>query len=230
MLLSCYGRGILRNKTSAKANNMANEPPAGDEGITDKPPSPKRPPRFRDSDDEPSIGRAPPSSSGWLIAIVAGVAGLGLCICGGVAVVFLGVVPGFFVLRQERVAAEAQAVAVEEVVKVQAAPKVQVGFVKGAEDAKDAVAKDHLLLKEYPPLPAPAWHGEYIKLLKERCKCDYQVIGEPNLAKERQDEIRGWNETMQAELRRRHGATIMEDLHKDAEKRWRDRIQPKENQ
>jgi hypothetical protein len=134
--------------------------------------------------------------------------------------------------QQEAVALAAQEdarrAAEDQVAKAEAAKQLP-GFAKGVADAKDAVAKDKLLLKEYPPLPAPGWHGEYTKLLKERCKCDYQVIGAANLPKDQQDEIRGWNETMQAELRRRHGATIIEDLNKEAEKRWRARIKPKEN-
>ena len=143
---------------------------------------------------------------------------------------------GFFQVREVRRAEVNAAVAQEEVaIKVEVAKQVDAakailrGHAKGVADAKQAIAKDALLLKEYPPLPAPAWHGEYIKLLKERCKCDYQVIGEPNHAKEQQDEIKGWNESIQAELRqRRHGETIFADLHKEAESRWRDRIQPKE--
>jgi len=140
------------------------------------------------------------------------------------------------VALEEARAAEDQAVAAWEKAQREAldhAAKAKAakapGFAKGVVDAMDAIAKDKLLLKEYPPLPAPGWHGEYIKLLKERCKCDYRVIGVANLPKDQQDEIWGWNETMQAELRLRYGATIIEDLNKEAEKRWRARIKPKEN-
>jgi hypothetical protein len=139
------------------------------------------------------------------------------------------------VAREEARAAEDQAVAAWEKAQREAldhaarakAAKAP-GFVKGVADAMDAIAKDRLLLKEYPPLPAPGWHGEYTKLLKERCKCEYQVIGAAKLPKDQEDEIWGWNETMRAELRLRHGATIIEDLNKEAEKRWRARLKPKE--
>lgn len=207
---------------------MANEPPPGDEGITENPRRPKRSAPADSFDSDRSINRPQSSSSSiWLIAIVAGVAVLGLCLC--VPALFLGGFVSFFHAREQRVVAAVQEA---EAVNVQAnGAKQQLnGFAKGTEEAKDAIAKDQLLLKEYPPLPAPGWHGEFIRLLKERCKCDYQVIGEPNLAKDRQDEIRGWNDSMQAELRRRHGATIMEELHRDGEKRWRDRIKPKKDQ
>jgi hypothetical protein len=73
---------------------------------------------------------------------------------------------------------------------------------------------------------APAWHVDNIKLIRERCKCDYQAINAANLPKEQADEIK--DETITAELARRRGKTILVDLVAKAEKRWRGRIEPKE--
>jgi hypothetical protein len=177
------------------------------------------------------------SSPALLILIVAGVALLGLCVCGAPIVLFLGFMPVALV-REERRAAEVERDAVDQMARAEEAMKAEVmkaeeakaarGLAKGVAGANDAIAKDKLLLKEYPPLPAPGWHGEYVKLLKERCKCDYQVIA-GKLAKEQEDEIKGWNETIQAELRRRHGEMIIADLQKEAEQRWRARIKGKGN-
>lgn len=190
------------------------------------------------------------------IALVVGAAMLGLCVCAAPGVIFLGLLPVRMAHQQEAVAvmaqraAEDQAVAALEEARaaedqaVAAWEKAQrdaldhaakakaakaPGFAKGVADATEAIAKGKLLLKEYPPLPALGWRGEYIKLLKEKCKCDYQVIGDRDLPEDKQDEIGAWNVTMQSELRRRHGATIIEDLNKEAEKHWRARIKPKEN-
>jgi hypothetical protein len=99
---------------------------------------------------------------------------------------------------------------------------------KGVAEASAAIAKGVLLLKEYPPLPSPAQHGEFIKLLKEKCNCDYQVIDAPKFSEELRDEVAGWNDTMKMELRRRFGATIIEDLQEEAQKRWNARIQMKD--
>jgi predicted Zn finger-like uncharacterized protein len=214
------------------------EPPArsmnAEAGVTEKAPSGKAPAE-RDSADFPAPReRRDVAEKGSLvlpIVLVAGAAVLGLCVCAAPAVILLGLLPVRMAreAQVEAVAAQAEAQhAAEEVARDEAVLQLP-GFAKGVADATDAIAKDKLLLKEYPPLPAPGWHGEYSKLLKEKCKCDYQVIGAANLPKDQQDEIRGWNETMQAELRRRHGATIIEDLNMEAEKRWRARIKPKEN-
>jgi hypothetical protein len=225
--------------TPASSALASGEPPTrsvnAEAGVTEKAPSAKAsaepdsadfPARRERRDVEPKGSLVLP------IVLVAGAAMLGLCVCAAPAVIFLGLIPVQLAHRQEAEAVaaqvEARRQAVEQVARAEGANQLP-GFDKGVADAKDAIAKDKLLLKEHPPLPAPGWHGEHIKHLKERCKCDYQVIGAPNLPKDQQDEFRGWNETMQAELRRRHGATIIEDLNQEAEKRWRARIKPKEN-
>jgi hypothetical protein len=101
--------------------------------------------------------------------------------------------------------------------------------IKGVRDAQAAVSKGTLLLKEYPPLPASAQHGEYVKLLKEKCNCAYEVVSAPSPATvEMREEVEGWNDTMRAELRRQFGDSIIDDLKTEANKRWEARTKAKE--
>jgi hypothetical protein len=104
------------------------------------------------------------------------------------------------------------------------------GRNKGITEATASIANNVLLLKEYPPLPSPAWHGDYIKLLKEKCNCGYQVIDAPKFSEELRDEVAGWNDTMKMELRRRFGDTIVEDLLQESQKLWQDRVRNSKKQ
>lgn len=104
------------------------------------------------------------------------------------------------------------------------------GRNKGINEATASIAIGVLLLKEYPPLPAPAWHGDYIKLLNEKCGCGYQVIDAPKFSEELRDEVNGWNDTMKSELRRRFGDTIIVDLLEEAQKLWQDRVRKSKKQ
>jgi len=106
--------------------------------------------------------------------------------------------------------------------------QIQKARDKGRADAGEAIKKGTLLIKEYPPLPSPAQHGEYIKLLKEKCNCDYQVVDHPNYSRELHEQVNGWNDAMKIELRRLFGATIIEDLQAEAEQRWQARIKKQE--
>jgi hypothetical protein len=92
---------------------------------------------------------------------------------------------------------------------------------KGAQEANDSIKAGRLKLKEYPPLPSPAWHGDYIRLLKDRCGVDYEVPALPAGVSEGDfiEEIRGWNEVMQAEIRKRFGQRILEELQEEARPR-----------
>jgi hypothetical protein len=95
---------------------------------------------------------------------------------------------------------------------------------KGAQDAKDVIAAGVLKIKEYPPLPSPAWQGDYIRLLKDRCGVDYEVPALPAGVSEADfiEEIRGWNDVMRAEIRKRFGERVLEDLQEEARPRkWR---------
>ena len=99
---------------------------------------------------------------------------------------------------------------------------------KGRREAAEAIAAGALKLKEYPPLPSPAEHGEYVTLLRDRYGVGYEVpalppgVGEADFARE----VRGWNEVASAEVERRHGAGILQQLREEARRRWRERINP----
>jgi hypothetical protein len=92
---------------------------------------------------------------------------------------------------------------------------------KGAREAAEAIAAGKLLIKEYPPLPSPAWQANYIRLLKERCGVDYEVPQLPAGVSEAdfREEIHGFNQVMQAEIRRRFGENVFEELQAESRQR-----------
>lgn len=102
------------------------------------------------------------------------------------------------------------------------ASSASAGRVKGAKDAADAIAADQLMLKEYPPLPYPPGHGEYVQLLRDRCGVAYEVPRLPPGVAEADfvQEVHGWNETMEAELKRKFGNDIFERLQEEARRLW----------
>ena len=99
---------------------------------------------------------------------------------------------------------------------------------KGAKEATDAVAAGTLKLKEYPPLPNPPGHREYVALLRERCGVGYEVPRLPPGVAEADfiQEVRGWNAVMEATVKQKHGAGIFEELQEEARKRWQEQINP----
>ena len=99
---------------------------------------------------------------------------------------------------------------------------------KGRGEATKAIAAGTLVLKEYPPLPSPAEHGEYITLLRERYGVGYEVPGLPPGATEADfaREVRGWNEVAEAEVERRHGMGVLQRLRAEARRRWQERANP----
>ena len=208
------------------------EPPArsGTEtGVTDNAPSAKAPAEPDSRDLPPPRERRDIEKSSPLvpIAIIAGVVLLGLCVCGGPVVLFLGFIPFRMVHDEERVQQARKAeVAADHAHADEAVMEVR-GRAEGVAEAQISIAKETLLLKEYPPLPAPAWHSDYIKLLKEKCNCDYQVVNTPKYSKEVHDEVNGWNDTMKAEIRRRPGGEILDQLQDLAQQRWKERIEAK---
>jgi hypothetical protein len=103
----------------------------------------------------------------------------------------------------------------------------QSGREKGIREAKAAIANDKLKLKEYPPTPSPPGHAEYTALLREKCGVEYEVISTPDFSEELKQEVWGWNETMRAEIKRRFGQDILQQLNDEAKKRWQDRLSPK---
>jgi len=92
-------------------------------------------------------------------------------------------------------------------------------------EANESVAAGSLKLREYPPLPSPAQHGEYIALLKEK-GIGYEVMGLPPGVADAdfRAEVAGWNEVMRAEIQKKFGPTFLADLHEEANRRWEDRV------
>jgi hypothetical protein len=98
---------------------------------------------------------------------------------------------------------------------------------KGIQEAKALIATGTLQMKEYPPLPSPLQHGEYVKLLREKCGVGYMVPSLPAGVSEQDfiQEIRGWNDVMQSAIQQKFGADIFTQLHEEADSRWQERIE-----
>jgi hypothetical protein len=108
-------------------------------------------------------------------------------------------------------------------------PSEPSGREKGVRDAQAAIAAGQLMLKEYPPLPSPAAHGEYVQLLRERCGVGYEVPTRPPGVSEEAfiAEVRGWNDTMEAEINRKFGAGILGQLRQEGRERWEAKVKSK---
>lgn len=102
------------------------------------------------------------------------------------------------------------------------------GRERGAKDAADAIAAGTLTLKEYPPLPSPAEYQVYIRLLRERCGVGYEVPQLPPGVAQADfiQEVRGWNDTMTAEIERRFGQGILGRLREEARTQWQQKARP----
>lgn len=100
---------------------------------------------------------------------------------------------------------------------------------KGVREAKEAIAAGKLKLKEYPPLPSPPGHNEYVRLLRERCGVEGEVPQLPPGVSERDfiQEVAGWNETMRAEIMRKFGNDIFDKLQEEGRKLWKEKVKPK---
>lgn len=96
---------------------------------------------------------------------------------------------------------------------------------KGVREASGSAAAGVLSLREYPPTPASAQHGEYITLLKEK-GIGYEVQHLPPGVADAdfRAEVGGWNEVMQAEIQKKLGPTILGDLNEEASRRWEERV------
>jgi hypothetical protein len=90
---------------------------------------------------------------------------------------------------------------------------------KGRQDAEHDIAGGILKEKEYPPLPYSLEEINYIKLIKNECGVQREVVNAPNDSKEIREEVAGYNEVMHAEIRRRFGADIMQKLRAKAKER-----------
>ncbi|MSR31762.1 MAG: hypothetical protein EXR99_09680 [Gemmataceae bacterium] len=95
-----------------------------------------------------------------------------------------------------------------------------------ANAAEKMAAEGIILFKEYPPLPSPPGHGEYIQLLKERCKADYLLVKDTGLNEKDQEKLRllvqNWNEIMNGELEKKFGPDMRAKLQKEGEDKWRE--------
>ena len=92
---------------------------------------------------------------------------------------------------------------------------------KGVAEARESIAAGKLKLKEYPPLPSPPYHGKYIQLLREKCQVEYENVKVPQGVTEADFilEVRGWNETMESEIKRKFGEEIFDELLAEAQKK-----------
>jgi hypothetical protein len=108
------------------------------------------------------------------------------------------------------------------------ASSTSAGREKGVKDATDAIAAGKLKLKEYPSLPYPPGHQEYVQLLRDRCEVEYEVPRLPPGVAETDfiQEVRSWNEIMEAEVRRKFGIDIFERLHEEARQLRQKQLNP----
>jgi hypothetical protein len=107
----------------------------------------------------------------------------------------------------------------------QAGARAPAAREKGVREANESIATGVLKLKEYPPTPASAQHGEYIALLKEK-GIGYEVLDLPPGVTDAdfRAEVAGWNEVMGAEIQRKFGPTILADLREEANRRWEEKV------
>jgi hypothetical protein len=120
--------------------------------------------------------------------------------------------------QQRAVAAQAAAQADANAARAAAEAALQADRAQGTAAATQDIANDVLKQKEYPPLPSPAWHAQYVKLLKERCIVEWEVVqGPANISDSLREEVNAYNEVMRAEIERRFGADIFEKLQAEAE-------------
>ena len=98
-------------------------------------------------------------------------------------------------------------------------PRFSKARFKGMQDAVADLEKGHLRIKEYP-LPAPAWHLDFVELLKRECGIEWvnvdmrEVLEDPNHPR---SELNGYNSVMQYEIEQRFGPGILTKLKKRAE-------------
>ena len=95
-------------------------------------------------------------------------------------------------------------------------------YKRGQTAATAALAEGKLKIKEYPPLPSPPEHGEYIALLRERCGVAYEsvVSPKPGIDPLLVEEVRGWNDVMQPAIQNKFGPDIFTILTKEAQQRF----------
>jgi hypothetical protein len=90
------------------------------------------------------------------------------------------------------------------------------GKAKGARDAERDLERGVLKLKEYPPLPYSRAQIRYIRLLKERCGVEHEVLG-PGDEQELRAEAAAYNGVMTGAIRQKFGADILAKLRAEAD-------------
>jgi hypothetical protein len=89
--------------------------------------------------------------------------------------------------------------------------------LKGMKEALAEIEKGHLRQKEFA-LPAPAWFGEYLKMLREKCGVNWITVEmRSEDPKDPRAEIDGYNDVMRVEIEHRFGKDILKTLRKQAE-------------
>jgi hypothetical protein len=70
------------------------------------------------------------------------------------------------------------------------------------------------------PLPDPAWHGQYVEMLRKECGVEWEIVTDkaaaPLIA-----EMGGYNDVMRVEIEHRFGRDTLEKLQKKAEADFR---------
>jgi hypothetical protein len=71
------------------------------------------------------------------------------------------------------------------------------------------------------PLPDPAWHADFVKLLKKECGVLWENVTEILYS---QEELNGYNGVLHLEIEHRFGRGILGRLHTQAEADYRKSI------
>jgi hypothetical protein len=87
---------------------------------------------------------------------------------------------------------------------------------RGKKAAETDVANGILKQKEYPPMPYSLQQMNYIRLLKNECGVDNEVVSAPRDSKELRSEVAAYNAVMQSEIARQFGADIFAKLKEKA--------------
>lgn len=93
---------------------------------------------------------------------------------------------------------------------------------RGTRAAESAIRAGKLKFKEYPPLPMPPGHGEYVRLLGSMCGVGYELANLPAGVTNAAfiAEVRGWNNRMTTEIERKFGPDILLRVHREAQQQW----------
>ena len=84
--------------------------------------------------------------------------------------------------------------------------------ISGVKAALADLEKGILKQKEYPPLPSPAFHVTYKRLLRTECGVAWEVVKSPKYSEALQASVAGYNDVMRAEVEHRFGRDILKKL------------------